>query len=176
MKLKKVSTEQFAGIRDKEITFSDGVNVVYGKNESGKSTLVNLISGILFRNAKIDGRRDKDFKESAFPAERKDGKHFGSIDGTAVIEAADGDYKLIKEWGDDAVSKLSTPDGVIKNQEQINEVLGGILGYGEGVYREMLLSPQSSAADNLKNILDRKDTETRKTLAETVSEAFAESD
>lgn len=175
MKLKNVSTEQFAGIRDKEITFTDGVNVVYGKNESGKSTLVNLISGILFRNAKIDGRRDRDFRESAFPAERKDGKRFGSIDGTAVIEAADGDYKLIKEWGDDAVSKLSTPDGVIKNQEQINEVLGGILGYGEGVYREMLLSPQSSAADNLKNILDRKDTETRKTLAETVSEAFAES-
>ena len=176
MKLKKVSTEQFAGIRNKEISFADGVNVVYGKNESGKSTLVNLISGILFKNAKIDGRRDKDFKESAFPAERKDGKHFGCIDGTAVIETAGGDYKLIKEWGDDAVSKLSAPEGVIKNQEQINEVLGSILGYGEGVYREMLLSPQSSAADNLKNILDRKDTETRKTLAETVSEAFAESD
>lgn len=176
MKLKKISTEQFAGIRDKELSFANGVNVIYGKNESGKTTLVNLISGILFKNAKIDGRRDRDFKESAFPAERKDGKRFGSIDGTAVIEAADGDYKLTKEWGDDAVSKLSTPDGIIKKQEQINEVLSEILGYGEGVYREMLLSPQSSAAENLKNILDRKDTETRRTLAETISEAFAESD
>ena len=96
MKIKKVSTEQFAGIRGKEITFSDGVNIVYGKNESGKSTLVNLISGILFKNAKIDGRRDKEFKEIAFPAERNDGKHFDNVDGTAVIEAEDGDYKLVK--------------------------------------------------------------------------------
>ncbi len=176
MKLKKISTEQFAGIREKEIAFADGINVVYGKNESGKTTLVNLISGILFKNAKIDGRRDKEFKESAFPAERKDGRRFGSIDGTAVIEAEDGDYKITKEWGDDAVAKLFTPDGIIKNQAQINDVLSEILGYGEGVYREMLLSPQSSFADNLRNILDQKDTETRRALAETVSEAFAESD
>ena len=31
MIIKKVSTEQFAGIRDREVTFSDGINVVYGK-------------------------------------------------------------------------------------------------------------------------------------------------
>lgn len=175
MKLKKVSTEQFAGIRSKEVTFVDGVNVVFGKNESGKSTLVDLISGILFQNARIDGRSDKSFKESAFPAKRIDGKRFGSIDGTAVIEADGGEYKLIKEWGDEEVSRLYTPDGIIKNQARINEILGDILGYGEGVYREMLLSPQSSAADNLKKVLDGKGSETRRTLSEAVSEAMSES-
>lgn len=174
MKIKKLSAQQFAGIRDKEVSFNDGVNVVFGQNESGKSTLVRLLCGVLFQDAKI-GRGGRDFKENAFPADRTDGKRFDCIDGTLIFETTEGEFKLTKEWGGDAWAKLSTPDGIIKSQDEINKTLGGILGYGEGVYREMLLSPQSSAADNLKSILERRDTETRRTLADAVSEAFAES-
>ena len=54
MKIKKVATEQFAGIRDREVDFDDGINIIYGKNESGKSTLVNLISRTFFQDAKTD--------------------------------------------------------------------------------------------------------------------------
>lgn len=39
MKLKEIYTEQFAGIRDRSVSLEDGINVVFGKNESGKSTL-----------------------------------------------------------------------------------------------------------------------------------------
>ena len=46
MKISKVSCTQFAGIRNQEFTFTDGINLVYGKNESGKSTLANLIGYI----------------------------------------------------------------------------------------------------------------------------------
>ena len=49
MKLKSISCDQFAGIRDRSVEFGDGVNVVVGANESGKSTLVGLISRTLFR-------------------------------------------------------------------------------------------------------------------------------
>lgn len=177
MRIKKISTEQFAGIRNKEIELENGVNIIYGRNESGKSTLVSLISGVLFQNAKIDGRRDKDFKEGFFPAAKKSGTVHGNvIDGTIVIETSDGEYKLAKEWGEDAFSKLSTPDGIVKNQEDINKILNGILGYGEGVYRELLISPQKSAALNLQNLLnDSQKTEGKKELADSVSQAFAES-
>ena len=42
MKIKSFSTEQFAGIRtDKPITFADGMNVVLGNNEAGKSTMIS---------------------------------------------------------------------------------------------------------------------------------------
>ena len=44
MKLENFSTTQFAGIKNKNITFKDGVNVILGENESGKSTLINAIS------------------------------------------------------------------------------------------------------------------------------------
>ena len=43
MKITNISCTQFAGVRDRNVSFTDGINVIYGKNESGKSTLVNLI-------------------------------------------------------------------------------------------------------------------------------------
>ena len=77
MKINKVSCTQFAGITNKELSFGDGINVVFGKNESGKSTVVNLISRLLFQNARIDGRSDKSFRELYFPAARKGSSFVG---------------------------------------------------------------------------------------------------
>ena len=73
MKIKKVSTEQFAGIRDKEVEFCGGINVVYGKNESGKSTLVNLISRTFFQDADVGkgNKSDKEFVSRYFPVGTK---------------------------------------------------------------------------------------------------------
>ena len=67
MKITNVSCTQFAGIRDRSISLFDGINVIYGKNESGKSTLVNLLSRTLFQNARLDRRSDKEFIELYFP-------------------------------------------------------------------------------------------------------------
>ena len=54
MIIKEISTEQFAGIRNKKIELTDGINVVFGENESGKSTLVNILSRTLFHDIKLD--------------------------------------------------------------------------------------------------------------------------
>ena len=36
MNIKSVKTRQFAGIKNKEITLEDGLNVLVGNNETGK--------------------------------------------------------------------------------------------------------------------------------------------
>lgn len=175
MKIKKVSTNYFAGISDKSISFGDGINVICGGNESGKSTIVNLISATLFQNSKIDKRSDREFSESAFPSAKTDGKPSNkNIDGTVELEA-DGDFKIEKEWGEEPVCKLKTPDRIIKNQDEIDKIWKEIFGCGKGTYREILLSTQSSAAENLQRILNGS-AETNKTLSEAVTQAFAESD
>lgn len=175
MKIKKVSSNFFAGISNKNISLNDGINVICGDNESGKSTIVNLISATLFQNSKIDKRSDKEFIESAFPSAKTDGKPSNkNIDGTVELEA-DGDYKIEKEWGEEPVCRLKTPDGIIKNQDEIDKIWKEIFGCGKGTYREILLSTQSSAADNLQRILNGS-AETNKTLSEAVTQAFAESD
>ena len=181
MKIKEISTEQFAGIKDKEVFFEDGLNVIYGQNESGKSTLVNLLSRTLFQNLKIDGRSDKEFKEY-FPADKKDGSAKGdSIDGKVIIEADNGTYTLSKEWGSSNRCTLTIPDGTkIKTENSIKEELQKILLYGEGVYTKMLLSSQRNTDAELQTILrdsgsfKATDKDNKKDLAKELSQAFSE--
>lgn len=48
MKIKKLSIASFGKIKDKTFFLGDGLNVVYGNNESGKSTIVSFIRYMLF--------------------------------------------------------------------------------------------------------------------------------
>ena len=178
MKIRKVSTEQFAGIRDREVCFDDGINVVYGKNESGKSTLVNLISRTLFQDAKTDRRKDKDFIANCFPGEMKDTTaKSGYIQGKVAFETENGEYIVTKEWGDEPVCKLSTPSGMFKKQSDVNEEIKNALIYGEGIYSEMLFSSQYNTDISLKTILNASEnSDAKKEITDVVTKAFSESD
>lgn len=178
MKIKKISCTQFAGVNDRDVAFTDGVNVIYGKNESGKSTLVNLLSRILFQDVNLDRRKDKDFFSLYFPSARKGSAITGDfVDGKITFETENGTYTLSKEWGAESRCSLSTPDGVIRDQSKINEILKEVLAYGEGVYSDMLLSSQRNTDTSLQTILDASNrTEAKQEIVNVVSQAFAESD
>ncbi len=177
MKIKNIACTQFAGSRDRSVEFSDGINVVYGKNESGKSTLVNLISRTLFQNSRIDGRSDKEFRDLYFPAAVKGKGPVGDFaDGKISFDTQSGVYTLSKEWGSDSRCVLSTPDGVIKDQKTIDAVLREVLVYGEGVYSDMLFSSQRNTDAALQTILDAaKKTDAKQEIVNSVSRAFSES-
>lgn len=180
MKIKQLSCTQFAGVGKRELAFVDGINVICGKNESGKSTMVNLLSRTLFQNAKIDGRKDKDkeFKALYFPSTCRGSTSTGDYaDGTLTFETERGTYTLSKEWGTDARCTLSTPDGNLRDQKKIGEILREALLYGEGVYSDLLLTPQRNADTALQTLLDAtKKTEAKAEITDAVSQAFAESD
>ncbi len=177
MKLKNISCTQFAGVRDQNVSFTEGLNVVCGNNETGKSTLVNLISRTLFQNAKLDRRKDKDFFELYFPGARKGSSLTGDFaDGKISIETEKGIYILSKEWGVDPRCTLSTPDGVIRDPNSIRECLKEELHYGEGVYSELLFSSQRNTDLSLQTILDaEKKSDAKQEITRAVSQAFSES-
>lgn len=56
MKIKELKLKNFGKFTDKEIHFSDGINVIYGENESGKSTIHTFIRAMLFGMERGRGR------------------------------------------------------------------------------------------------------------------------
>ncbi|MCT4597534.1 MAG: AAA family ATPase [Vallitalea sp.] len=48
MYIKKLLIKSFGKYQDKEITLEDGINLVYGSNEAGKSTLHKFIEGMFY--------------------------------------------------------------------------------------------------------------------------------
>ena len=176
MKIREVACDRFAGLRLKDpLSFQDGINVVYGKNESGKSTLVNLISQLLFQNVNFGrGGAKKDFEQQFFPVGTK--SVGDSADGRITLETEDDRYELRKVWGAGSMCSLDTGDVTKRDPDGINEVLQKILTYGKGVYSEMLLSSQKNTDRALQNLLDASQTtDAKKEITEVVSRAFAES-
>lgn len=56
MKICGLLLRNFGKFTDKEITFSDGIQLLYGENESGKSTIHTFIKGMLFGMERGRGR------------------------------------------------------------------------------------------------------------------------
>ena len=67
MKILSLHIDGFGKFHDRDISFEDGLNVVYGKNEAGKSTLHTFIKGMLFG---IERQRGYLFQISALDPER----------------------------------------------------------------------------------------------------------
>ena len=56
MKITQIYIKSFGKLKDREISFGPGVNIVYGPNESGKSTLHAFIRSMLFGISRQRGR------------------------------------------------------------------------------------------------------------------------
>ena len=60
MIIKQLVMKNFGKFAYKDISFKEGMNIVYGVNEAGKSTVHSFIRGMLFGMDKKRGRASKD--------------------------------------------------------------------------------------------------------------------
>lgn len=154
MIIRKYSCKRFAGIKDKDIEFKDGLNIILGPNEAGKSTIVEGIENVLFRKTKLkNNKKDRNFKNQFMPLPNGD-----SIDGHIIMNYDDKDYSLKREWGEISSSELKTPNGhLIKNENEIQNELNSILKFGQGTYSALFFSKQADLKKAIDNIIKNEE-------------------
>ena len=157
MRIKKVNCSQFAGVRLGEKNFNEGLNVVVGNNESGKSTLTEFIYHALFTPTALDARSSGDFFDRCFP-KKADASTANIIGGTIEIEDNGEDYKIEKTWGDkdnkEARRCLFTSPKELTDGARAEEEIRNLLKDGAGVYRDTVFSSQRSIANIIEMLLN----------------------
>ena len=64
MKINKIKINSYGKLKEKEINLKDGINIIYGKNESGKSTLLKFIVNSFYGISKNKkGQEYSDFEK-----------------------------------------------------------------------------------------------------------------
>ena len=62
MKINKLKINSYGKLKEKEINFQDGINLIYGQNEAGKSTLIKFITNSFYGVSKNKkGKEVSDF-------------------------------------------------------------------------------------------------------------------
>lgn len=94
MRLLNLHINGFGKLHDCSISFEDGLNVVYGKNEAGKSTLHSFIRGMLFGMERMRGRAARTDQFSRYkPWDQKNG-----YQGSLRLESGGHVYRIERDF------------------------------------------------------------------------------
>ena len=156
-------------VKEINIRFEKGLNVILGPNESGKSSIIEGIHATLFREPKLrmSVKNDKEFHERFMPYPDGD-----VIDSEIIICIGNEEYRLKKEWGVTESLQLETPDGtIIKNVKTANDILKEILKFGSGTYSNIIFAKQRDIKRAIDKILsDETSSEISNILIKTMME------
>ena len=88
MKINNLKINGFGKIEDKEINLNNRINLIYGENEAGKTTLLKFISGMFYGVSKNKNKKEfSDFeKYKPWQAEEFSGKIEYSLDNNNTYE------------------------------------------------------------------------------------------
>ncbi|MDD4200316.1 MAG: AAA family ATPase [Eubacteriales bacterium] len=141
MIINKVSCDQFAGLTNKELAFNRGMNIILGKNESGKTTMVDLIYSLLLEDNNVS--RSSSFVKTYFPR-KVHGPAGDFIKGRIGFATENGEYVLTKTWDHGRGEVMLTyPNGSsVRDGETINKTLAEEMVYGRGMYDEVMFASQ----------------------------------
>ena len=139
MKLKHIQLHPFGGVADRSFTFNDGLNVIEGPNEFGKSTLNNALWHTLFTNNKLTPSRLKKVMGRWLP--KPNGDH---VSVSLQFEADGKSWTLKKSWGARAESSLEESGGQsIVDPNTVQDKLFELLQRNEATWQHVLFVNQA---------------------------------
>ena len=131
MKIRRLNIKNFGKIHDRTLEFSPGINVLYGENESGKTTVHTFIRSMFFGLSRMRGKAARNDAYSTYePWENP-----SMYGGTLWFENQGHNYRLTRNFQKDHMSSelLNEDSGALGSGENgnLDRVIGGI---SEAVY------------------------------------------
>ena len=166
----------FGKFHDTAVSFEDGLNVIYGKNEAGKSTIHTFIRGMLFGIERQRGRAARNDIYSKY----EPWENSGTYEGQLRLESDDGTiYRIERSFQKNKkeftvineATGREEPDG----RAVLQEILGGM---SETMYNNTIsISQLKSATDEgmvseLKNYIANMNTSGNMALNITKATAY----
>lgn len=138
MKIKKLKIDKYKKFKGLELNFKPGINVIVGKNEAGKSTVVKAIMDSLFLNP---ATKTKDVKETQSWFESALGKI------SLEFELNHENYSIIKDFEKSTLELIGDDLKTIRTQTEFSKFLKTKIGVGsKELYRNTAFITQREIA------------------------------
>ena len=162
MIINKIRLHPFAGTADRNFTFSEGLNVLSGENEFGKSTLFHALQEVLFTSTSLTPSVQQKWGNRWFP---KPGGDHARV--SLFFEAEGKSWQLEKVWGAGRQCQLREEGGnSLADPDRVAEKIRQLIKWNEATWTKVLFTRQAELArtidelgDNLLGKID--DLETR---------------
>ena len=154
MKITSLKINNFGKLKNKEINFSNNINIIYGQNESGKSTLLKFITAIFYGLSKNkNGKETTDIeKYTPWQGENYSGKLKYELDNKEQ-------YEIYREFKKKEPKIFNQNLEEISEQFNIDKTKGNQFFYNQtGIDEELFLSTIVAEQQQLK--LDSKNQST----------------
>ena len=153
MIIKRVVLTSFAGVTERSVEFAPGLNIVYGENEAGKSTIFSGIEHALLTPTKLTKNRFA-----------KELGRFCPVGGGDTIRVelefsiSSGTFGLKKSWGAKSSSELRLPDGsLVTDDTAVTELLEEAMPASPAVMKAVFLTYQSGMEKVLADMRSSRD-------------------
>lgn len=151
MRIDRLHLQDYGQFHDKDVTLAPGINVIYGANEAGKSTIKDFIVDMLYGVDQVyAGGMRLDHYEKRKPIQGD------SYSGTMEVSTEDKDYRIERNFARQerktVLTDLDTGKEVALNEP--DNLLGTVIDTDKTTYLNTLCIGQMSAATG-KDIADR---------------------
>ena len=123
MIIKEINITNFGKFKDKTINFEKGMNIVYGENEAGKTTIHTFIRGMLFGIEKTRGRSSDSDVYTKYEPWDNPSLYAGSM----IIEANGVNYRIERNFNKDykSLEVINVDEGRVLSNEEIDRLFEG---------------------------------------------------
>lgn len=154
MVILEVGITSFGKLRDVRLSFQNGINIIYGDNEAGKSTVHAFIRAMLFGLDRQRGRASKTDDYTRYePWENP-----ASYEGTLRFQKGGVVYRIYRRFSrlDRRTEIINEATGELLSEEQVHELLGRITEssfLNTVCIGQMKVAPRQSLSQELQNTL-----------------------